>query len=363
MPSRRRSSSTGRTLPDGRRRRRRSCCRRTRPRLGSDRARPERRGRPRFDVAFPVLHGRFGEDGTIQGLFEMAGVPYVGAGVFASAAAMDKEYAKKLLAAAGLTGRRRTSSSAARDPVPALEIEHLGLPVFVKPARAGSSVGITKVPQSGTSCRPRSNWPAEHDDKVLIEAAVAGREIEVGVLEGDDGRARGERAGRDPAGAAATTGTTSRRSTSTTPASSTSRPTSTPATTSSLCRTPPPGVRRARRRGPGPGRLLPAPRRLDRRQRGQHDARLHPDLDVPADVGRVRRRLPDAGRPARPDRAATAPQPRRPELRAIRAGRRRAVRRCCRRRRAAPVPSAATWQTAGSAVAIDVDRVASGGWL
>src|ERR1700709_2549178 len=91
-----------------------------------------------IDVVFPVLHGRFGEDGTVQGLLEMAGIPYVGAGVFASAAAMDKEFTKKLLAAAGLAVgdyevvRPRTQ----RGP---LDVEHLGLPVFVKPARAGSS--------------------------------------------------------------------------------------------------------------------------------------------------------------------------------------------------------------------------------
>src|SRR5579875_2144798 len=95
------------------------------------------------DVVFPVLHGRWGEDGTIQGLFEMAGVPYVGPGVFASAAAMDKEYTKKLLAAEGLdVGTYRVVRH--RDQVPA-DVETLGLPAFVKPARAGSSVGITKI--------------------------------------------------------------------------------------------------------------------------------------------------------------------------------------------------------------------------
>jgi D-alanine-D-alanine ligase len=140
-----------------------------------------------FDVAFPVLHGRYGEDGTIQGLFEMAGVPYVGAGVFASAAALDKEYAKKLLAAAGSTVGPYV---VVRDegPVPVAAVEHLGLPVFVKPARAGSSVGISKV-------RDWDELPAalrlarEHDHKVLIEAAVTGREIEVGVLEDESGGA------------------------------------------------------------------------------------------------------------------------------------------------------------------------------
>ncbi|MDP9117236.1 MAG: D-alanine--D-alanine ligase [Actinomycetota bacterium] len=138
------------------------------------------------DVAFPVLHGRFGEDGTIQGLFEMAGIPYVGAGVFASAAAMDKEFTKKLLSAEGLSVG--TYAVLRRgDPVSAAEHEHLGLPVFVKPARAGSSVGISKV-TAWADLNDAVTAALEHDDKVLIEAAVQGREIECGVLEGLDGR-------------------------------------------------------------------------------------------------------------------------------------------------------------------------------
>jgi D-alanine-D-alanine ligase len=137
------------------------------------------------DVAFPVLHGRFGEDGTIQGLFEMAGVPYVGAGVFASAAAMDKVYAKKLLTAGGLSVGDYVVVTAGR-PVSAVDIEHLGVPVFVKPARAGSSVGITKVTQP-ERLQEAIELAGRHDSKILIEAAVPGREIEVGVLEGDDG--------------------------------------------------------------------------------------------------------------------------------------------------------------------------------
>ncbi len=137
-----------------------------------------------IDVVFPVLHGRFGEDGTIQGLLEMAGVPYVGAGVFASAAAMDKEFTKKLLREAGLpVGEFRVLRPG--DPLDGLDA--LGLPVFVKPARAGSSVGISKV-------RSLEELPAavalarEHDRKVMVEAAVSGREVECGVLEDVDGR-------------------------------------------------------------------------------------------------------------------------------------------------------------------------------
>src|SRR3954469_18392437 len=96
------------------------------------------------DVVFPALHGAYGEDGTIQGMLEMAGIPYVGANVFASAAAMDKEFTKKLAAAEGIpTGPyavlRAGQSLAGADK------ERLGLPVFVKPSRAGSSFGISKV--------------------------------------------------------------------------------------------------------------------------------------------------------------------------------------------------------------------------
>ena len=147
------------------------------------------------DVVFPVLHGAYGEDGTIQGLFEMAGVPYVGSGVFASAASMDKEYTKKLLAAAGLPQGeyvvlRDASGAICADPSVLTEADRarLGLPVFVKPARAGSSIGITRV----------TDWAdlpaavvaaAEVDPKVLVEAAVPGREIECGVLGGVAGGA------------------------------------------------------------------------------------------------------------------------------------------------------------------------------
>src|SRR3954465_14537800 len=95
------------------------------------------------DVVFPVLHGPFGEDGTIQGLLEMAGVPYVGAGVLASAAGMDKEFAKKLLAADGLPIGDLVVLRPGTPTLTGEQRDRLGLPVFVKPARAGSSVGIT----------------------------------------------------------------------------------------------------------------------------------------------------------------------------------------------------------------------------
>jgi D-alanine-D-alanine ligase len=137
------------------------------------------------DVVFPVLHGKFGEDGTIQGMLEMAGIPYVGAGVFASAAGMDKEYTKILLAAAGLSVGSYAVLRRGR-PYSIVDLQHLGLPVFVKPARAGSSVGITKVTSWG-DLADAVDAAFVHDSKVLVEAAVSGREIECGVLEDASG--------------------------------------------------------------------------------------------------------------------------------------------------------------------------------
>jgi D-alanine-D-alanine ligase len=135
-----------------------------------------------MDVVFPLLHGAYGEDGTIQGLLEMAGVPYVGSGVLASAAAMDKEFAKKLLRAEGLPVGDYVVLRA-RQALSEVDISALGMPVFVKPARAGSSVGITKV-SSPDGLRAAVAAARNVDPKVLVEAAIPGREIEVGVLEG-----------------------------------------------------------------------------------------------------------------------------------------------------------------------------------
>lgn len=141
------------------------------------------------DVVFPVLHGPYGEDGTIQGLLEMAGIPYVGAGVLASAAGMDKEFTKKLLAAEGLPGGDRVVLRPGRDDLTPAERERLGLPVFVKPARAGSSVGITRVTDWADLAAAVAAARA-HDPKVLVEAAIVGREVECGVLEFPDGSVR-----------------------------------------------------------------------------------------------------------------------------------------------------------------------------
>jgi D-alanine-D-alanine ligase len=137
------------------------------------------------DVVFPVLHGRYGEDGTIQGMLEMAGIPYVGAGVFASAAGMDKEFTKILLRAAGLEVGEFAVLRRGM-PYSAVDLRHLGLPVFVKPARAGSSVGISKVTE-WDELGEAVELAFAHDTKALVEAAVIGREIECGVLEGPDG--------------------------------------------------------------------------------------------------------------------------------------------------------------------------------
>jgi D-alanine-D-alanine ligase len=141
-------------------------------------------GNPDIDVVFPILHGTFGEDGTIQGLLELADLPYVGAGVLASAVSMDKAITKKLCAQAGL-------------PV----VEHLVLrrgefdpdtlrlpfeyPVFVKPANLGSSVGITKA-RNEAELRAALKLAMQYDRKLVVERGVTGREFECAVLDGDE---------------------------------------------------------------------------------------------------------------------------------------------------------------------------------
>jgi D-alanine-D-alanine ligase len=138
------------------------------------------------DVVFPVLHGPYGEDGTIQGLLELAGVPYVGAGVLASAAGMDKEFTKKLLVAEGLpVGNYEVLRPSQPTPDTGLR-ERLGLPVFVKPARGGSSIGVSRV-TSWDELPAAVAHARRHDPKVIVEAAVVGRELECGVLEFPDG--------------------------------------------------------------------------------------------------------------------------------------------------------------------------------
>ncbi len=144
------------------------------------------------DVVLPLLHGPYGEDGTLQGLLEMTGTRYAGAGVFASAAGMDKEYMKLLMSARGLPVGRYVVVRDRDWRVPAErkrildEIAELGWPVFVKPARGGSSIGITRV--SGfEDLEPAIEAARAYDPKVLVEAAVDGIEVECAVLEGLDG--------------------------------------------------------------------------------------------------------------------------------------------------------------------------------
>jgi D-alanine-D-alanine ligase len=149
------------------------------------------------DVVLPVLHGPYGEDGTIQGLLEMAGVPYVGAGVLASAVSMDKEYMKVVFESRGLPVARRVVvrerdwQSAGLAPAAERKrvldaIEELGWPVFVKPARGGSSIGTSRAANLGELYQA-IDLARQHDPKVLVEEAVTGAEIECSVLEGLDG--------------------------------------------------------------------------------------------------------------------------------------------------------------------------------
>jgi len=150
---------------------------------------PDRAGEvfARVDAVFPVLHGAFGEDGTVQGLLEMAGIPYVGSGVLASAVGMDKEFAKKLLAVDGLPVGDHVTLRSGAATLTDDQRDRLGLPVFVKPARAGSSIGITRV-AGWAELDAAIETARRTDPKVLVEAAVPGREIECGVLEFPDGR-------------------------------------------------------------------------------------------------------------------------------------------------------------------------------
>ncbi|BBY35998.1 D-alanine--D-alanine ligase [Mycobacterium mantenii] len=146
------------------------------------------------DVVFPVLHGPYGEDGTIQGLLELAGVPYVGAGVLASAAGMDKEFTKKLFAAEGLPVGDYAVLRPSRSRLRPEECERLALPVFVKPARGGSSIGVSRV-SSWDELDAAVATARRHDPKVIVEAAIVGRELECGVLEMPDGTVKASTVG------------------------------------------------------------------------------------------------------------------------------------------------------------------------
>jgi D-alanine-D-alanine ligase len=142
------------------------------------------------DVVFPILHGPWGEDGTVQGMLELVGLPYVGSGVLASALGMDKHFTKTVLQQAGIpvapwqtvtAHRWRTEPAGVRSAAQAL-----GLPAFVKPARAGSSVGVSKV-SSWDDLPAAIETALAEDDRVLIESSVSGREVEIAVLGGRPG--------------------------------------------------------------------------------------------------------------------------------------------------------------------------------
>ncbi|MGQ9779861.1 MAG: D-alanine--D-alanine ligase [Bacillota bacterium] len=144
----------------------------------------------KLDVVFPVLHGPYGEDGTVQGLLELADVPYVGAGVLASAAGMDKGIMKALFRQAGLPVgpylvflRREWESSP--EMVRRRIEEELGYPCFVKPANLGSSVGISKVHEPG-ELAPAMDLAASYDRRLVVEAFIEGRELECSVLGNDE---------------------------------------------------------------------------------------------------------------------------------------------------------------------------------
>ncbi len=241
------------------------------------------------DVVFPVLHGPYGEDGTIQGLLEMAGIPYVGSGVLASAAAMDKGAMKALFAHAGLEQSPYvviTDRELAPRPRPTRSpgSRRSGLPVFVKPARAGSSLGITKVGDPADLVAA-IEAAREHDPRVVVEASVEGaREIECGVLVDDAGDPQASvcaeivvRGGHefydfeakylDDAADLVVPADLD------------------PDVAERGPRPVGPRLRGARLRGAGALRLLPGARRPPPGQRGQHDAGVHLDLDVPAGLG------------------------------------------------------------------------------
>ena len=137
------------------------------------------------DVVFPVLHGKFGEDGMIQGLFEMGGLKYVGCGVMASALAMDKDTTKTIVAALGIKPGKylvfKKEALADRENVLKQIRYKLGYPCFVKPSRTGSSVGITKAKDKKT-LEAAIELALQHDEKIVVEQAIVGRELECAVL-------------------------------------------------------------------------------------------------------------------------------------------------------------------------------------
>lgn len=138
-----------------------------------------------IDVIFPVLHGPFGEDGTVQGLLKLANVPFVGAGVLGSAVGMDKDAMKRLMREAGISTAKFLAARENNVPAFGDAVKNLGLPFFVKPANLGSSVGVSKV-RSEEEFMPAVHRAFQYDRKILLEEYVEGREIECSVLGNDD---------------------------------------------------------------------------------------------------------------------------------------------------------------------------------
>src|SRR5579871_4368696 len=137
---------------------------------------PEPNGNPEIDVVFPALHGTFGEDGTLQGLLELAGLPYVGAGVLASSLSMDKEMMKRVMRERGLPVVEYFVVPCSGAGAP-----HMDFPQFVKPANLGSSVGISKV-RNEAELKAAIELASQYDRKVIVERGISGREFECAVL-------------------------------------------------------------------------------------------------------------------------------------------------------------------------------------
>src|SRR5215831_18417128 len=145
---------------------------------------PEPRAQPDIDVVFPALHGTFGEDGTVQGLLELAGLPYVGAGVLASALSMDKEVMKRVCQERLLPVVDYVTITRESPPDPEVLTKKLPFPMFVKPANLGSSVGISKA-HNRAELEAAIRLAAEYDRKIIVERGIAGRELECAVLGND----------------------------------------------------------------------------------------------------------------------------------------------------------------------------------
>lgn len=143
----------------------------------------------RCNVVFPAMHGPYGEDGTLQALLGGLGIPVVGNGVASSALSMDKEYTKKIAASVGLAVSAGVVLRRGQKEVSATDRERLGLPVFVKPAREGSSIGVSRV-DDWAELPDAVDMARKSDEKVLVEAAVLGREVDIGVLEWPGGTLR-----------------------------------------------------------------------------------------------------------------------------------------------------------------------------